>query len=362
MRSTLSLLLVALCFSATFAQTIEYRIRGPFSHGALSIYLIESAETNAHPYVTLQDALRSGHAVIHENNSQTLWIENLSDSDLFVQSGDIIKGGQQDRMIASDMIVPAQDTNRELRVYCVEHDRSFKRGTEPIETFSASNEGAPISHLRIIAQTALTKKVLTPTIGGLTAPDPEQARLLATLQTLPEFNRPDDAAQDAIWHDVGLVQSGLTRSLKDSVTKNSSPSSLQLALEHPTLEKKIESTTHDLANVVRDDPKATGVVRVISGQIVAFDNYASHDLLLAMWPKILKSATTEMLLAKPSNTADPKADDVLNYIDASKHGASAEEHPNDRTHTEVIKTTKTFRFETGDVKLNSLIHTAIITQ
>jgi hypothetical protein len=364
MRSLLiSLLFVALHVSATFAQGDSYALRGPFEHDGLAIYLIESPQTSTHRYLTLERALETGLAVIHENNSQTLWIENRSDSDLFIQSGDIIKGGQQDRMISSDMIVAAHDTNRNLRVYCVEHDRSTKRGTEPIETFSASHELAPISHLRIIAQSDLTMKVLTPHVGGLTAPDPEQARLFSSLQTLPEFNRPDDPAQEAIWHDVGLVQTGLTRSLKDTVTKNESPSSLQLTLESHALGKKQQHTMSELAQALLDDPKATGVVRVLFGEIVAIDNYASHDLFVAMWPKLLRSATAEVLLTKSNGNPLPKSDDVLNYIDRSKHGASAEEQPNERTRTKLVKTDKTYRFSTEDAQFaGSEVHTAIITQ
>lgn len=365
MRSTLlSILFVALSFSATVASTDSLTIRGPFTNGRLSLYLIESLPTAHQQYLTLEDALQSGAAVIHENNSQSLWIENRSDTDLFIQSGEIIKGGQQDRMIASDMIVAAHDTNHALRVYCVEHDRSFKRGSEPIETFSASHELAPLSHLRIVAQNELTKKVLTPHLGGLTAPDPEQAKLFSSLQTLPEFNRPDDPAQQAIWHDVGIVQSGLTRSLKDTVKKNASPSSLQLSLEHPSLARRRQSIENELSDIPLKDNKAVGVVRAIDGKIVAIDHYASHELFVQLWPKLLKSAATEMLLAGTESTShEPTADEILNHIDESRHGTTADEHPNDRTLTQVTKTESVFRFTTRDLKYPATdIHIAIITQ
>lgn len=35
-----------------------------------------------------------------------LSVENRSHKDIYVQSGDIVKGGQQDRVLAVDLIVP----------------------------------------------------------------------------------------------------------------------------------------------------------------------------------------------------------------------------------------------------------------
>src|SRR5438132_10978348 len=134
-------------------------------------------------------------------------------------------------MIASDMVLPANDTSRELNVYCVEHGRSTKRGTEPIETFSASNEMAPLHHMRVVAKHELTGMTLSSHLGGLTAPDPEQLQLLQSFGQNRQFNMVDDAAQESVWHDVAVAQSSLTSALKDSVTRNQSPTSLELELE-----------------------------------------------------------------------------------------------------------------------------------
>src|SRR5213079_28032 len=113
------LIILALLFARNaLAVDDSLVVRSPHSFDNLTIFLIAAPESVHHPYITLEQALKTGRAVIHENNSQTLWVENKSDSDLFIQSADIIKGGQQDRMIASDMVLPAHDTSRELNVYC----------------------------------------------------------------------------------------------------------------------------------------------------------------------------------------------------------------------------------------------------
>jgi hypothetical protein len=156
----------------SFAQTDSLMIHETFVYGNLSITLLTSPDQLHRNYLTLEQALSTHRAIIHENNSQTLWIENLSDSDLFIQSTDLIKGGQQDRMVANDMIVPARSESRDLHVFCIEQGRSTKRGDEPIETFSGSFEAAPMSHIRVVAKHDLTGMLLSPNLGWQTAPDP----------------------------------------------------------------------------------------------------------------------------------------------------------------------------------------------
>lgn len=360
---SIALLWFTVFTSAARASNDSLKVLGPFKHGRIAIYLIEAPQSQSHPYLTLDAALRTGSAIIHENNSQTLWIENRSDTDLFIQSASIIKGGQQDRMIASDMIVPTHDTSRDLRVYCVEKGRSTKRGTEPIETFSAAPEIAPLNHLRRVAQNELTGKLLDPHIAGLTAPDPEQAKLFASLQALPEFNRVDDAAQESIWKDVSTAQSGLTRALKDSITRNASPTSLELTLEHPSLAAERNRFEHDLMTVASANTQSIGAIFVIDGHIIGGDIYGSHQLFAAMWPKLLRSLITESLLTPPSEIktkALPSTDDILNYLDASHHGKMAQQQVNERTMTEVSESETSYRFDTRDSKFQTVIHTALL--
>jgi hypothetical protein len=365
MVQTISLALLWLTVLASTARASDdsLKVRGPFQHGRLAVYLIEAPEPQSHPYLTLEAALRTGRAVIHENNSQTLWVENRSDTDLFIQSAEIIKGGQQDRMIASDLIVPAHDTSRVLRVYCVERGRSTKRGLEPIETFSASPELAPSTHLRRVAQYELTGKLLDPHFGGVTAPDPEQAKLFASLSALPEFNRVDDAAQESIWKDVGGLQSGLTHALNDSVTRNASPTSLELALEHPSLAIERRRFEQDLLPIASDNPHANGAICVMDGRIIGGDIYGSHTLFVAMWPKLLRSLATESLLAPLSNLtpdAPRSTDDILNYLDATDRGKMAQTQINERTTIEVTESETSYKFVTRDSKYQTVVHTALL--
>ena len=86
----------------------EYHLTGPYTYKNLSIFLVHGKSViKAKSFLTLQEALVQKKVVVYETKSvNELSIQNFSDEDVFVQSGDIVKGGQQDRMIGVDLIVP----------------------------------------------------------------------------------------------------------------------------------------------------------------------------------------------------------------------------------------------------------------
>ena len=95
-RAVLLLLVFTFAYSSEGLCAIDDSliVCPPFRYSSLSIFPVESWDTASHPYLTLEEALRLHRAIIHENNSQALWIENLGDTDLYIQSCDLLKGGQ----------------------------------------------------------------------------------------------------------------------------------------------------------------------------------------------------------------------------------------------------------------------------
>lgn len=358
MRRALLLLLLLFAYRdracAQDLRVIEVRHFGALSVAFVGPELAASRSTG-HNYLTLQDALASKKAVIHERNSQTLWIDNHSASDLFVQSGDLIKGGQQDRMIASDLILDPGDTTQDLTVFCIEQGRSTKRGEEPIETFSASDRSAPLPHLRAIAKHELTARLLVPHLGGLTAPDPEQLQMLEQLSALPVTSSPfvqsNDPAQLSVWRDVAQLQSGLTAALNDSVTRTQSPTSLQLALERAATSKRARSMEDDLFEDELND-EATGYVYAVGATIYGGDAYSSHQLFSRMWTKLGKALVAHSL-SLPVTSGTCEADQFSDYIVQAKRGNEASERSNARTDVHVWETSRSYLFETRDTKLDS---------
>lgn len=335
------------------AQLDSTTVCTPHQLGRLSIWIIDRGDRIPHRYLTLEQALTEGTVTIHNENSQTLWIENRSDTDLFLQAGDLLKGGQQDRMIASDRILPAKDTARDLDVYCIERGRSTKRGSEPLETFSSSHWMAPLAHTRLVARHDLTEKLLTPHVGGLTAPDTDKLKLFQSLGDLPQPFGYIDAAQESVWKDVANVQSGLTAGLKDSVTRNESPTSLELALENNSLADRERSFENRFGDLVKDDSRAVGFVYAIDGKIIGAEQYATHTLFSAMWPKLLRSVVAAALSKSseppPSSSSIPSAEVIQRFLNAPGNGTSRQAI-NARTLIEASKTDDATRFATWDEK------------
>src|SRR5688572_21389016 len=84
------------------AQSPSYRISAPYSHKNLTIYLIHGKnETSKTNILTLQEAMAQKILRVYETSDvNDLAVENVSKSfDVFIQSGDIVKGGKQDRIL-----------------------------------------------------------------------------------------------------------------------------------------------------------------------------------------------------------------------------------------------------------------------
>jgi hypothetical protein len=250
------------------APTIQ-STSGPFTYGNLTIYLLHGPDVlSGKKIITLQEALAQDKAVVHETSSvNELSVENLSDDCLvFIQSGDIVKGGKQDRAIAFDMLLPPKSGTVWLGAFCVESGRWRQRGTESAYMFGASTDQ--------IAGRDLKRSVVGATAG----------------------------MQSEVWRQVGTTQAKLANVVGGSVAAPASPSSLQLSLENKEVAEKLAGYEKALAHVVDGKSDVIGMVVCINGKIEGADIYGSAALFQKLWAKLLKSAATEAL-----SELDPKA-------------------------------------------------------
>jgi hypothetical protein len=129
-------------FTLATAQN-DYKISAPLTHKNLSIYLISGKDTyTGKNILTLQEAMEKKLVVVYETSDvNELALENLSkEFDVFIQSGDIVKGGKQDRVLAVSIILPARSGRISISAFCVESGRWTKRGGEDASKFESSNE------------------------------------------------------------------------------------------------------------------------------------------------------------------------------------------------------------------------------
>jgi len=242
------------------ATDSKYTLSGPCTHQNLTVFLIHGQDRiKGKTFLILPEALAQKKVIVHETKQvNELAIENVSDKDeVFVQSGDILKGGQQDRIIAYDLIVPPKSGKMPLASFCVEAGRWSARGNENMNGFSNAGMAAPTLGLK----TAARKKM----------------------------------DQAGVWNAVIETQHGLGRNLYTNVRAGRSPSSLELTLENKKVQESTAAFAKKLAPIVDGKNDAIGYVSVVNGQITSADVYASHALFAKLWPSLLNSSAVEAI-------------------------------------------------------------------
>lgn len=224
-------------------------------------------------YRVLEESIEAAAAVLHETGSvNELLIENTGDVDLFIQAGDIVRGGRQDRTLAADFIVPARSGQIPLPAFCVESARWHKRGAEDARRFSSSRH------------TLSSKK----------------AHIAMLFQK----------SQAEVWKSVAEEQQALAGSLGAEAASADSPTSLELTYELGHVSRAVADYAGPLEGAARaagDD--AVGVVWAIDGRPSHADRYLSPALFAKRWRKLLRAAATEALMARPARErqAEPVA-------------------------------------------------------
>ena len=269
----------------------ETKISGPYAHDNLSIFLIHrsgDAEASAIRYLALQPAMERKKVVVYETNQvNALAIENLSSDPVFVQQGDIVKGGNQDRMISNDFILPPKSGRLPLAAFCVEQGRWHPRGKEPAKTFSPPSEMAVLRF------------------------DPNKM-----------WN------QMSVWGTVSAIQEALASRLQKhkgagvaAVRPAVSPTSLVLTQTSPPVEEAVGAYTRVLAGAVEGKTGVTGYAFAVNGEVKSADVYASAALFSAMWPKLLKSSVVEALRMREQGKAAPvKVSQILAFLREASSG------------------------------------------
>ena len=256
-------------------QKDDYRLEGPFTHGNLSVFLIHGKDRiKGVTFITLQEALVQKKVIVRETRSvNELTIENVSADEVYVQSGDIVKGGAQDRMLTTDLILPARSGKIPIGAFCVENGRWSQRGNEAVAVFNSS------------ANTVASREV----------------KLAAKMKQ----------SQGDVWKEVAVAQDKLSSNTGADVKSAASPTSFQLALENKSVQANADTYVNALDNLLDSRTDVIGYVFAINGKINSADVYASSALFKKLWPKLLKASAIEAVaeVRKGEKFAAPKPED-----------------------------------------------------
>lgn len=270
----------------------------PLSHENLTIYFLEDPRAKSlGDWITLEEGLRGGKLRVSENRParvNELLVQNGSTQPCFLQAGDVVKGGQQDRAIGADAVVPPRSGRVPVRTFCVEQGR-WSSGASGFGTTTGMVVGA---------------------------------RLRAAIQ--------NDKDQSKVWAAVEKAKADLVQA---NALRASSSTSLNEQLLDRKVRERLDGFLTALGKACEKRERAVGLVTAINGKPAVADLYADPGLFRKLYPRLLAAAAIEAMSVPPKASKAPSPAELAKLLRSAdaKSGKGAPLQ---------------FRFRHGDVELH----------
>lgn len=202
-------------------STSSFHFSGPVRHENVETQFLAGPSVPP-DYLTLAEGCSQQVVEIFETGRVgrlAVWNKS-TDRPLFIQVGELLKGGLQDRTVATDLVLDPGEKYDGLPTYCVERARWSKREAEDHTKFIPSQE--------FVSTKALRKSV--------------ERR----------------ADQGEVWAAVNKAQVAIASAVPGYQESQASPSSYKLSLEDGALQKNVEEWFHLIQERSRLDEKTVG--------------------------------------------------------------------------------------------------------
>jgi hypothetical protein len=297
-----------------------YRLSEPVLHGNLAIYFVRGKSRGGPVPLTLQEAMAKRIVEVREiGRVNEVQVENAGNEEVFIQAGDIVKGGQQDRVLSVSLMLPPRSGAVSVASYCVESGRWSARAGEDAQTFSSSNAIVPSRRAKL-------------EIAGASAARPDAA---------------SGSRQQEVWKSVAQMQGKLSSNLATSVVAPRSQTSLQLSLENGRLQREQAEYLAAIEPQGERDDDILGYAFAVNGKMSSADIYPSNGLFRKMWPKLLRASVTEAISDRDAgNEPAPPVAAVNEFISQGSGGVQAvETHVGERMRIRVNDGAKVISLE-----------------
>lgn len=304
------------------AGDIPFTLEGHAETGRLGVWLLESADADdTDPYVSLGAAIKSDTLIVHETGSvNQLLVENTSaDRTVLILSGEIVKGGKQDRTLGSDMLVPPKSGKLPVESFCVEQSRWNQREGEAVTQFKGGAEKRAVGNA---ARNAL------------------------------RYSKD----QGQVWAGVAASQQALSSNLKADVRDPKSATSLQLTLENPKVAEAVAKHRAALADLLAKHPKACGVAFLVNGKFSSAELFRNRAVFHRAYPALIEAAIVEAVAEEHRKAEVPAKDWHAFLTTAEKPEALREQQANAGTSHRVRAYKHHLRYDF--LKDGKAIHTA----
>lgn len=329
----------------------DYQISGPYHYRNLSVFLLHGEDgITGRKMVTLEEGMVQGFVKVYETGTVNgLEIENLSnDTEVYVQAGDIVKGGRQDRTLGIDMTLLPNSGRVSVASFCVERGRWAKRGEESAAEFASSTTLLASNELRLAVRDAKNQSEVWANVDamqttlsknlGVQVNRLDQGNDSVPVFTIGADGNPiildesifsrepviDTASINAYFRSLentddreGEVRASAERlpyqmQYQERIDLNAAvrnggagfTTSLQLSLENAELTDEVEEYAAALRGIIDGQEDVIGVAFTINGEMNNADVYGSHDLFVRLWPRLLRAAATEAIAEHNGEEAD----------------------------------------------------------
>ena len=254
--------------SANTRDWSSLALSGPHTAGTLAVYFLHGPSQPGPVPLTLGEALKQARVVVHETGFvERLEIENTGDEAVFVQAGDIVKGGRQDRVLTVSLLIPPRSGRVAIGSYCVQQGRWSRRGAESASRFTSAEARMPslaakrslyarkATRSRDAQRTVPAPRSLGGTRADRSRPDVQQR--IGTLNRMPGTGARKEARsrQAEIWAAGAAVQRTLGANRATSGRSHGSGASLPLSLANRKLTEAREKLAGQMLGhgTARDD-------------------------------------------------------------------------------------------------------------
>jgi len=265
-------------------------LEAPLAHDNLVIYLLTGDATDDREFLTLDQGLEGGKVIVSEKGAggdgaevNELLLDNQSDRWLFLQAGDVVLGGKQDRAVAQDVVVPPKSGPRPMAAFCVEHGRWSADADADGVLFTSNHSLVNSADLKVAIQA--------------------------------------EQSQQSVWNEVAEAQ-------MEIAIQPASTGTYRALVDHKEVAAKREAYASALLGKVRDAKDAVGMVVAINGEVVGLECYASPGLFRAMARKLVDSYALDALTAREkakAGTPAPSPDAVRAFAAAAAGRAGKED-------------------------------------
>ncbi len=237
------------------------RMTGPYVHENLAVYLIHSGSQDPRTFITLTEGLKNDTVKITEKEREEVnevVIQNTSDSYLFLQEGDLIRGGKQDREIYASLILPPNSPQEKVKVFCVQHGR-WVRGEKGANFGVATN----------------------------VAFAPKEVRQAAKYT----------GEQTVVWSQVAEQRVAIAQGLAVSLPKEDT-GNLNDVTESAAVRNVGQIFNEKLAYALDLHPDAVGVAIAVNGNVEEINVYPNHALLRKQFDRLVRSYAVQATIQR----------------------------------------------------------------